>query len=236
MMRISNNFEITNFSNKLEHKTLADSPLILYFSEPKNNYHSYFDSEKYLELKDLCQKYDLSNKNCGVIENPELNFAINSRKNFVKEYGKIKSDSMQELVLDKNSPNFDKTLMQRINNMRKNCRSFSPKVYLEKLSKEVKLKKIGNCTDVSAVSINEMNKMNSNCKGELVYATILKDEVFYNHAAVLVDSKKDSKLDKHSIILDNWLGGVFEYKDWIKIISKLYKTNAINCYVDKSQL
>ena len=54
-----------------------------------------------------------------------------------------------------------------------------------------------------------------------------------NHVAVLVRDKKDKteKHSKNSIVVDNWLGGVFKYSDWLKVMQKLYGSNEIHTYI-----
>lgn len=203
----------------------------------KNTYSSipssYLSSEKYFELKNYIKKYDLCNKKYQ--NNQKLNFAVNARKNFQKEYGIIKSSTMQDLVLSHKSKKYDYSLNFAINNMRKECRKNGN--YYKNLKNKIKAYKIGNCTDVAAISAFDINKTNKNYDAKIVYASILKKDEICNHAAVVIEDKSSNKkINSDTIILDNWLGGVFTYKDWCKIVKKIYSTNSVYTYISNEQI
>lgn len=234
-MRINDNIIIGNI-NCYKYNTLPEQKYDFFTNTflPEITIYPYYASEKYFELQELLDKYDLMNNISGQ-ESAEILFAAECRKDFKQQYGIIKSSSMQQLLLDESSPAYEKTLLNKINKMRDKCRSFNTKQYVNNLEKQIKLRGIGNCTDISALSINNILKKNSVHKGELIYATMVKDKTILNHAAVLIKSKNsDDELNKDSIILDNWLGGIFKYQDWIKIMKTLYNTRKTSTYIDTS--
>ncbi len=229
-MRIDENFYINNFSNiqKYDTPTAEYQIFVPKNSETQNTFPSYFSSPKYLELKNMVEKYDLSTN--YVLKSEKLNFASDCRKNFISEFGTIKSGSMQQLVLNPLSPNYDSTLTDNINKMRKECRSKDN--YGKNLKARMKERKIGNCTDISLVTAEDINQKQDKYNAKLLYASILNDDVISNHVAVLVkDKNENDKVEADSIILDNWLGGVFKYNDWVKIVKHLYNSNSVSTYV-----
>lgn len=199
----------------------------------KNTKTSYLSSPKYFEIKELVNKYDLSNKNISI--SPILTFAINEKTEFEKEFGTIKSSSMQDIITNPLSQDYDFDLNKKINEMRKTCRNNGN--YAENIAKQMKAKKIGNCCDISAVTQNILNKKNTDYKGDLLYASILSDNVLCNHIAVLVRQKSETGKtpQKDALVLDNWLGGVFKYENWIKILKKIYNSKEVSTYIDYSQ-
>ena len=94
-------------------------------------------------------------------------------------------------------------------------------------------RKIGNCTDTACVTADAINKNESAYRADFLYASILNGDMISNHVAVLIQDKAGSndKLNPDSVVLDNWLGGVFKYKDWVKVIKNLYNSNSISTYV-----
>lgn len=142
---------------------------------------------------------------------------------------------MQFLMMNEYDKGYDSKLSDRINTMRRYCKSWTDRQYADNLGDYMKREKIGNCTDISAVTINSITLQNAGFKGDILYASMFKDDVISNHAAVLIrGSKGNETLNKDSVILDNWLGGVFKYGDWLKILQKLYGTKGISTYIDKS--
>ena len=140
-MRIDEVFCINNNFNTSQSASPTEK---FQFFEPKGNdckssFPTYFSAPKYLGLKNLVMKYDLSNTR--LINSSKLNFASDCRKNFVKDFGTIKSSSMQQLVLDESSPFFDSALGDNINKMRKESRKESN--YAESLKKKCKNVKSG---------------------------------------------------------------------------------------------
>ena len=97
----------------------------------------------------------------------------------------------------------------------------------------MKERKIGNCTDIALVTAEEINNSQSKYNAKFVYASILNDDLISNHVAVLVQDRQENadKLNAESLVLDNWLGGIFKYNDWVKIIKKLYNSNNVSTYV-----
>ena len=235
-MRIDNNIQISDFYvNNGVHKLTHGTSIFRFPDLGETAISSYQQSERYLQLNEMVKKYDLTNKSFSTINPLALESAKFYRKDFIKEFGNVKSASMQDLILSSMDVGYDKSLTTRINAMRTRCREDGIQKYAENLTRAVKVLKIGNCTDVSLISKNKINNSNNNLRGELVYATILKDKTFSNHVAVLVsDGVEKQELKNDSIILDNWLGGVFRYKDWIKILSNLYGTRDINTYLNES--
>lgn len=199
----------------------------------KDTKTSYLSSPKYFEIKELVNKYDLSNKNISI--SPILTFTINEKTEFEKEFGTIKSSSMQDIITNPLSQDYDFDLNKKINEMRKTCRNNEN--YAENIAKQMKAKKIGNCCDISVVTQNILNKKNTDYKGDLLYASILSDNALCNHIAVLVRQKSetDKTPQKDALVLDNWLGGVFKYENWIKIIKKIYNSKEVSTYIDYSQ-
>lgn len=187
-----------NFDNqKLQNK--HDFRLFEKHTDYQYNSRSYFSSDKYLELKNYVKKYDLSAQKTN---DKTLNFVKNARSKFIKEFGNVKSSSMQDLVLNRKSKSYDNNLNTEINNMRKQCRTSGN--YYKNLRSMVKNKRIGNCTDLAAISAYDINNSHSNYKANIVYASILKKDEIYNHAAVIVKSKFDNdKLKPDTIVLDN---------------------------------
>ena len=221
-MRISPDLKINPVENNHSYNTNigADSDFKIFDSKFENKSRtlfSYFSDAKYLELKSIVNDYDLSNKkNLSDIER----FAVDYKTSFEKQYGHINSKRYQ-------------SLMPQINNMRKECRKH--KSYVTELKKQVQFQKIGNCTDISAITKDDINKTISPYKGDYIYASIAKDDTLMNHVAVLVRDKKDKteKHSKNSIVVDNWLGGVFKYSDWLKVMQKLYGSNEIHTYISE---
>lgn len=234
-MRIFSDLTINSVDNKHSNNTGigADSDLMIFDSKFENKsraFFSYFSDAKYLKLKSIVSNYDLSNKkNLSDIER----FAVDYKNSFQKEYGYIKSASMELLLFDNPDSKRYQNLMARINNMRQECRK--QESYVTELKKQVQFQKIGNCTDVSAITKDDINKMISPYKGDYIYASIAKDDTLTNHVAVLVRDKKDKteKPSKNSIVVDNWLGGVFKYPDWLKVMQKLYGSNEIHTYISE---
>lgn len=235
-MRINEVPEInTQMSINSPQKTAGNDDLRLFdFPNPQQkNYFSYFSSPKYLELKSLVEKYNQENSNN--VSNDTLAFANEYRKNFQKEYGIIKSSSMQDMILKQDSPLYDKDLQASINTMRKKCRTNGD--YYKNLRGAVKSQKIGNCVDVAAISAYDINHSGKDYNAQLVYASILDKDAISNHVAVVVGKNSEKQeLKPDSIILDNWLGGVFTYKDWEKLIKKVYSTNEVNTYISKEKI
>ena len=197
-------------------------------SGAQNSIPSYFSSPKYLELKNMVEKYDLT-ENC-VLKSDKLKYASDCRKNFISEFGTIKSGSMQELILNPLSPSFDASLTDNINKMRKECRTQND--YSKSLKSRMKERKIGNCTDIALVTSDEINQKQNKYDAKLLYASILNDDMISNHVAVLLkDKNENNEVNADSIILDNWLGGVFKYNDWIKIVKHLYNSKDVSTYV-----
>lgn len=193
---------------------------------------SYLSSHKCFELKELVGRYDLTDNNVLISE--KLNIAREVRKNFITEFGTIKSSSMQELILNPLSPDYDLSLSDSINKMRQECRKSTD--YVQSLKNKMLERKIGNCTDIALVTANEINQKQGNCRAKLLYARILNDNVISNHVAVLVKNKSESdKLTPDSIVLDNWLGGVFKYSDWLKIVKQIYNSKEVKPYVTQPE-
>ncbi len=232
-MRIDENFYINNVSNiqKCNTPTKVSQIFVTKSSESQNTFPSYFSSPKYLDLKNMVEKYDLSTN--YVLKSEKLDYASACRKIFVSEFGTIKSGSMQQLVLNPLSPDFDSSLTDKINKMRKECRGEGN--YAKNLKTLMKERKIGNCTDIALVTADDINKKQNKYKAELLYASILSDDVISNHVAVLVkDKNENNEVSANSIVLDNWLGGVFKYSDWVKIVKHLYNSNSVSTYVADS--
>lgn len=234
-MRIFSDLKINSVDNRHSNNTGigADSDLMIFdlkFENKSRAFFSYFSDAKYLKLKSIVNDYDLSNKkNLSDIER----FAVDYKNSFQKEYGYIKSASMELLLFDNPNSKRYQSLMSQINNMRKECRKH--KSYVTELKKQVQFQKIGNCTDISAITKDDINKTISPYKGDYIYASIAKDDTLMNHVAVLVRDKKDKteKHSKNSIVVDNWLGGVFKYSDWLKVMQKLYGSNEIHTYISE---
>lgn len=235
-MRINEFSEINTLMTGIPpQKTAENDDLCLFdYSKPQQKQgFSYFSSPKYIELKNLVDKYNLENSDN--ISDDTLNFAKAARKNFQKEFGTIKSSSMQDLILQPNSPLYDKNLQNSINSMRKKCRNNGN--YFKNLKSAVKSEKIGNCVDVAALSAYDINHSNNDFNAQLVYASILDKDTIANHVAVVIGKNSEKKeLKPDSIILDNWLGGVFTYKDWEKIIKKLYSSKDVSSYISKEKI
>ena len=159
-MRIDENFYINNVSNiqKCNSPTKEYQIFATKGSVVKNNVSSYFSSPKYLELKNMVETYDLTT-NC-VLKSEKLDYASDCRKNFISEFGTIKSGSMQQLVLNPLSPNFDLSLTDNINKMRKECRREDN--YAKNLKTRMKERKIGNCTDIALVTADDINQKQNN--------------------------------------------------------------------------
>lgn len=230
-MRIEETFGVNNLLNKKQPVYQTENFQVF---KPKvvsgyNDIPSYFSSPKYFELKYLVSKYDLS-QSC-LLNFGKLNFASNCRKSFVRDFGTIRSSSMQQLVLEEKSPFFDFELSKQINEMRKECRKENN--YAISIKKRMKERKIGNCTDIALVTAEEINNSQSKYNAKFVYASILNDDLISNHVAVLVQDRQENadKLNAESLVLDNWLGGIFKYNDWVKIIKKLYNSNNVSTYV-----
>lgn len=234
-MRIFSDLKINSVDNKHSNNTGigADSDLMIFDSKFENKSQalfSYFSDAKYLELKSIVSNYDLSNKkNLSDIEK----FAVDYKNSFEKQYGNINSASMELLLFDDPNSKRYQNLMARINNMRKECRK--QESYVTELKKQVQSQKIGNCTDISAITKDDINKTISPYKGDYIYASIAKDDTLTNHVAVLVRDKKENseKVSKDSIVVDNWLGGVFKYSDWLKVMQKLYGSDKIHTYISE---
>ena len=222
---INNNFNTSQSASPTEKFQFFE----LKGNDCKNSFPTYFSAPKYLGLKNLVMKYDLSN--ISLQNSSKLNFADDCRKSFVKDFGIIKSSSMQQLVLDENSPFFDSALGDNINKMSKECRQEGN--YAKSLRKRMQERKIDNCTDIACVTADEINKKQSAYKADLLYASILNGDMISNHVAVLIQDKigSNDKLNADSVVLDNWLGGVFKYKDWVKIIKNLYNSNSVSTHV-----
>lgn len=233
-MRIDEVFAMNNIVNKQKY-TSPDMEYQIFVtknSSSNNNIPSYFSEPKYLELKELVMKYDLSEN--FILNSEKLNFASKCRNSFIKNFGILKSSSMQDLVLKPLSPNYDMALNDNINKMRKECREESD--YSKSLKIRMKERKIGNCTDIALVTADDINQKQDKYKAKLVYASIVNDDMISNHVAVFVKDKKESNgLNSESIILDNWLGGVFKYSDWLKIVKKIYKSNDVRTYIENNQ-
>lgn len=232
-MRIDEKFYINNVSNIQKYNSSTKELQIFARkdSEVQNTFPSYFSSPKYLELKNMVEKYDLSTN--YVLKSEKLNYAANCRRNFISEFGTIKSGSMQQLVLNPLAPNLDSTLTDNINKMRKECREEGN--YTKSLKARMKERKIGNCTDIALVTADNINQKQNQYKAELLYASILSDDVICNHVAVLVkDKNENNNVSANSIVLDNWLGGVFKYSDWVKIVKHLYNSNNVSTYVEEA--
>ncbi len=229
-MRIDENFYINDFSNIKKSSSPAKECQIFVTksSESQNSYSSYLSSPKYLELKSMVEKYDLTD-NC-VLKSDKLKYASDCRKKFISEYGTIKSGSMQELILNPLSPNLDMSLTDNINKMRKECRNKDD--YSKSLKSCMKERKIGNCTDIALVTADDINEKQNKYDAKLLYTSILNDDMISNHVAVLVkDKTENDEINENSVILDNWLGGVFKYNDWLKIVKHLYNSKTVSTYV-----
>lgn len=232
-MRIFSGIKINSVDKVHINNVGNDSEFLIFDSTFDNNsksFFSYFSDDKYLNLKSIVKDYDLSNtKNLSDIQR----FAVDYKNSFEKQYGYINSSSMELLLFNNPNSKRYKDLMSRINNMRAVCRN--QKSYVSELRKQVKSQKIGNCTDVSAISQDDINKMVSPYKGDFIYASVLKGDTITNHVAVLVRDKNDKSKDisNDSVVLDNWLGGVFKYSDWLKVMQKLYDSKQIHTYISE---
>ena len=164
-----------------------------------------------------------------VLKSEKLDYASACRKNFVSEFGTIKSGSMQQLVLNPLSPDFDSTLTDKINKMRNERRGEGN--YAKNLKTLMKERKIGNCTDIALVTADDINQKQNKYKAELLYASILSGDVISNPVVLVKDKNENNDVSANSIVLDNWLGGVFKYSDWVKIAKHLYNSNSVSTYV-----
>lgn len=234
-MRINESFFINNNYNwELPSNFSGEKYLFFTYKTilPAQTKASYLSSPKYFELKELVEKYDLTDN--SVLISGKLNIAREVRKNFITEFGTIKSSSMQELILNPLSPDYDLSLSDSINKMRQECRKSTD--YAQSLKNKMLERKIGNCTDIALVTANEINQKQGNCRAKLLYARILNDNVISNHVAVLVKNKSESdKLTPDSIVLDNWLGGVFKYSDWLKIVKQIYNSKEVSTYATQPE-
>lgn len=234
-MRISNNLGINNIYGNVFAYDLPENNYIFFRRNntlaPQNCF-SYLASSEYQELKKYIAKYDLSH--IQVLDTEKLNYAISCRNDYEKEFGVIKSSSMQDLLQNPLEPNYDISLGTNINKMRNVCRKSSD--YSKTLACKMREQKIGNCTDIALVTADKINKSQNKYSAKLLYASISKGIAISNHVAVFLKDKTDKDvLSSEAIVLDNWLGGVFKYADWVKIIKKLYKADNVSTYITNAK-
>ena len=213
---------------------IATSPILSMPEKSGQIQKSYLSSPRYLAFLESIKKYDLSQSKSS---DKTVRFASKIREEFKKDYGVIKSSSMEYFISKDKYKVYDSLLLYKINQMRKKCRVPSQAKYIENLSKAVKADKIGNCADVSLICAKEIFDKKSDYKASVLdLKMVTPGNIFENHVAVLVSPKneKGNGLNSKSVIVDNWLGGVYYYKDWQKIIKKVFKPVDIIVNADDS--
>ena len=182
-------------------------------------------------VKDEVQKYNLIDT---PIDSELFNDAKGIVRDFLKEYGVLKSSSMEYLLL---APHFDSSeeTNNNIGAIRENYLDNSKKVSIDKISSLVKLYKAANCGECAElVSKMIFDKYKDKYEfSDITFASEPYDDL-KTHVAVLMKSKETGE----EYVVDTWIdpkkGAIFKKDDWEKMLQKVYDVEKSEINTDSS--
>ena len=182
-------------------------------------------------VKEEVARYNLSdNQNNSELFNDMKNIV----KDFMKEYGVLKSSSMEYLLL---SPYFDSSeeSENNISYIRENYLDNSRKVEIDNISSLVKQYKTANCGECAEL-VSKM--IFDKYKDKYDFSTVIFSPEPYDglktHVAVLVKAKDSEE----EYVVDTWIdpknGAIFKKDDWEKMLQKVYGVEKSEIDTDSS--
>lgn len=174
----------------------------------------------------------------NLLDNQNNSEMINDMKNiikdFMKEYGVLKSSSMEYLLL---SPHFDSSeeSENNISYIRENYLDNSRKVEIDNISSLVKKFKTANCGECAEL-VSKM--IFDKYKDKYDFSTVIFSpepyDGFKTHVAVLVKAKDSEE----EYVVDTWVdpknGAIFKKDDWEKMLQKVYGVEKSEVDTDSS--
>lgn len=238
---INNSLFINNRDNNSVQKAATakvSKPVFEIEKEVKKVMQVYNDNTKVIEQ--IKQYYSPP----GFSKNSDIILGKKVLGEFQNKYGEVFSPSMEQL---KYGPGFKYMVYgtTELVDLRHKITNTPYENQLDELEKEVKKNKIANCGELSYLVQKELLSKGVksaviNFKGK-IHQSKRYNEFQNNHCAVIIGG--DSEFYKHisldcpdellkgKVVIDPWIGGVFEADKWKKMVEHLYNEPSENITV-----